>query len=250
MAFGMTNYLFIFTGLNRRSSVIRLVIRATNDCTSYLVTGRFILCNNLIILFIKLILISCYKNKGQSVFQLIVVQVYNSDPILLKLRKPLDTTDIDWMKHALALADRAEQQGEVPVGAVVVHQGKVVGEGWNQTITLNDATAHAEILALREAGKKIGNYRLLDTTLYVTLEPCTMCAGAMVHARIKRLVFGAQDLKTGAAGSVFNIVDTEQLNHRVEIERGILAECCSEKLSRFFRGRREQHKLRKKQQLK
>ena len=160
----------------------------------------------------------------------------------------MDNTDIDWMKHALLLADKAEAQGEVPVGAVVVYQGKVVGEGWNQTITLNDATAHAEILALREAGKKIGNYRLLDTTLYVTLEPCSMCAGAMVHARVKRLVYGASDLKTGAAGSVFNIVDNEQLNHRTEIEAGVLAEECSENISRFFRKRREQHKLRKKQQ--
>lgn len=162
--------------------------------------------------------------------------------------KYLDNTDIDWMKHALLLADKAEAQGEVPVGAVVVYQGEVVGEGWNQTITLNDATAHAEILALREAGKKIGNYRLLDTTLYVTLEPCSMCAGAMVHARVKRLVYGASDLKTGAAGSVFNIIDCEQLNHRAEVEAGVLAEQCSENISRFFRKRREQHKLRKKQQ--
>ncbi|WP_411990860.1 tRNA adenosine(34) deaminase TadA [Agarivorans sp. DSG3-1] len=160
----------------------------------------------------------------------------------------MEYTDIDWMNYALNLAAKAEAQGEVPVGAVVVYQGEVVGEGWNQTITLNDATAHAEVLALREAGKNIGNYRLLDTTLYVTLEPCSMCAGAMVHARVKRLVFGASDLKTGAAGSVFNIVNCEQLNHKVEIEAGVLAESCADTISRFFRKRREQHKLRKKQQ--
>ncbi|GDY28335.1 tRNA-specific adenosine deaminase [Agarivorans sp. Toyoura001] len=160
----------------------------------------------------------------------------------------MEYTDIDWMNYALNLAAKAEAQGEVPVGAVVVYQGEVVGEGWNQTITLNDATAHAEVLALREAGKKIGNYRLLDTTLYVTLEPCSMCAGAMVHARVKRLVFGASDLKTGAAGSVFSIVNCEQLNHKVEIEAGVLAESCADTISRFFRKRREQHKLRKKQQ--
>ncbi|MGY5450110.1 tRNA adenosine(34) deaminase TadA [Agarivorans sp. MS3-6] len=160
----------------------------------------------------------------------------------------LNNTDIDWMNHALKLAAYAEAQGEVPVGAVVVFQNEIVGEGWNQTISLHDATAHAEVLALREAGANIGNYRLLDTTLYVTLEPCTMCAGAMVHARVKRLVYGASDLKTGAAGSVFNIVSSECLNHRVEVEAGVLAETCGETISRFFRKRREQHKLRKKQQ--
>lgn len=160
----------------------------------------------------------------------------------------MENTDIDWMNYALRLAEKAEAQGEVPVGAVVVYQGEVVGEGWNQTITLNDATAHAEVLALRQAGEKLGNYRLLDTTLYVTLEPCSMCAGAMVHARVKRLVFGASDLKTGAAGSVFNIVDNDNLNHRVSVEAGVLEAVCSEHISRFFRKRREQHKLRKKQQ--
>ncbi|WP_427979796.1 tRNA adenosine(34) deaminase TadA [Agarivorans sp.] len=160
----------------------------------------------------------------------------------------MENTDIDWMNYALRLAEKAEAQGEVPVGAVVVYQNEVVGEGWNQTIALNDATAHAEVLALRQAGEKLGNYRLLDTTLYVTLEPCSMCAGAMVHARVKRLVFGASDLKTGAAGSVFNIVDNDHLNHRVCIEAGVLEAVCSERISRFFRKRREQHKLRKKQQ--
>lgn len=146
--------------------------------------------------------------------------------------------DIQFMRRALELADRAAEEGEVPVGAVVVKAGKIVGEGWNRPIVSNDPTAHAEIQALRQAAERIGNYRLIDTTLYVTLEPCAMCAGAMVHARIQRLVFSARDPKTGAAGSVMNLVQHPQLNHQVDITEGVLAEVSSEKLRQFFRNRR------------
>jgi tRNA(adenine34) deaminase len=142
--------------------------------------------------------------------------------------------DIDWMQYALKLAERAQQEGEVPVGAVLVLNDEIIGEGWNRPIAAHDPTAHAEIMALRAGAEKLGNYRLNDTTLYVTLEPCIMCAGAMVHARIKRLVFGASDPKTGAVGSVFDILCFPQLNHRVDSVGGILAEECSAILSSFF----------------
>jgi tRNA(adenine34) deaminase len=146
--------------------------------------------------------------------------------------------DQRFMREALAMADRAEAAGEVPVGAVLVAGDEVIGSGWNRTITDADPTAHAEIVALREAGAAIGNYRLGGTTLYVTLEPCPMCAGAMVHARIERLVFGAADPKTGAAGSVFDLVPGARHNHRVEVTGGCLAEICGERLRAFFRNRR------------
>lgn len=146
--------------------------------------------------------------------------------------------DIDWMQHALKLAERAQQEGEVPVGAVLVLNDEIIGEGWNRPIAAHDPTAHAEIMALRAGAAKLGNYRLNDTTLYVTLEPCVMCAGAMVHARIKRLVFGANDPKAGAIKSVFNILDSARLNHRVEYVGGILADECGAILSRFFEARR------------
>ena len=143
------------------------------------------------------------------------------------------------MRQAIARAKLAEQEGEIPVGAIVVYQGKVIGEGWNQPIGRHDPTAHAEILALRDAGRWIENYRLVDTTIYVTLEPCPMCAGAMIHARIKRLVFGALDPKSGAAGSVINLVGTEQgLNHKIDVQAGVLADECGEHLRAFFRSRR------------
>lgn len=154
--------------------------------------------------------------------------------------------DHKWMSYAMALAKKAESINEIPVGAVVVLDGKVIGEGWNQSICLHDATAHAEMIALREAGKSIENYRLLDATLYVTLEPCAMCAGAMVHSRIKRLVYGATDLKTGAAGSVFNLVAHAQLNHQVEVQAGIYAEETGNMLSQFFKRRRKEKKQLKK----
>ena len=142
------------------------------------------------------------------------------------------------MHHALVLAQRAEEHGEVPVGAVLVRDNRIIGEGWNCPISARDPTAHAEIQAIRAAGQQIGNYRLVGSTLYVTLEPCAMCAGAIIHARIQRVVFGAADPKSGAAGSVFNILPGHQLNHRVECQGGLLTEACSTLLSIFFRARR------------
>ena len=143
-----------------------------------------------------------------------------------------------WMRHALMLAQRAWDEGEVPVGAVLVHNNRVIGEGWNRPIGRHDPTAHAEIMALRQGGLVLQNYRLLDTTLYVTLEPCVMCAGAMVHGRIGTLVFGARDLKTGAAGSLMDVLHHPGMNHRVEIVDGTLSDECSGMLSEFFRQRR------------
>lgn len=154
----------------------------------------------------------------------------------------LSELDQQWMQYALTLADKAEAQGEIPVGAVLIRDKQIIGEGWNQSITLNDPSAHAEMLAIRQAGKLIGNYRLINTTLYVTLEPCPMCAGLLVHSRIQRLVFGAPDLKTGAAGSVMDLLRNERLNHQVEVTEGVLAAQCADKLSSFFRHRRAQKK--------
>ncbi|MCE0556174.1 tRNA adenosine(34) deaminase TadA [Motilimonas sp. E26] len=153
--------------------------------------------------------------------------------------------DEKWMRHALLLADKAQAVGEIPVGAVLVKDNQVIGEGWNQSISLNDPCAHAEIIALRQAGANINNYRLLDTTLYVTLEPCPMCAGAMVHGRVGRLVYGAADAKTGSAGSAFNLVASDKLNHNLDVCAGVLSEQCSEKISAFFRQRRAEHKALK-----
>ncbi|WP_318376225.1 tRNA adenosine(34) deaminase TadA [Enterobacter sp.] len=151
-----------------------------------------------------------------------------------------------WMRHALTLAQRAWDEGEVPVGAVLVHNNQVIGEGWNRPIGRHDPTAHAEIMALRQGGLVQQNYRLLDTTLYVTLEPCVMCAGAMVHSRIGRLIFGARDAKTGAAGSLIDVLHHPGMNHRVEIMEGILGEECAGMLSAFFRARRAEKKALKK----
>lgn len=147
-----------------------------------------------------------------------------------------------WMRHALDLARRAWAQGEVPVGAVLVQNDRVIGEGWNRPIGQHDPTAHAEIMALRQGGKVLENYRLLDTTLYVTLEPCVMCAGAMVHSRITRLVYGAHDIKSGAAGSLLDVLGHPGMNHQVELHSGVLSEECAAMLSDFFRMRREQKK--------
>ena len=146
--------------------------------------------------------------------------------------------DTRFMRRALELARCAGAAGEVPVGAVVVLDQEIVGEGSNRPIGLSDPTAHAELLALREAGERIGNYRLVGATLYVTLEPCAMCAGAMIHARIERLVYGATDPKSGAAGSVFDLTGSEMLNHRIEVTAGVLAEECGQLLRDFFRARR------------
>ncbi len=147
--------------------------------------------------------------------------------------------DLIFMKRALELAQRAAKVEEVPVGAVVVSpEGKILGEGFNQPVHLKDPSAHAEILALREAAQKLGNYRLLGCTIYVTLEPCPMCAGALVYARLKRLVFGAHDPKSGACGSLYNLVQDPRLNHRLEVESGLLAEEAALLLRDFFRTRR------------
>src|SRR5579859_3500147 len=142
------------------------------------------------------------------------------------------------MREALALARYAEAAGEVPVGAVLVKDGAVIASGWNHPIGAHDPTAHAEIVTLRAAAKAIGNYRLTDTTLYVTLEPCAMCAGALVHARVRRLVYGAADPKAGAAGSVFDLTQAKALNHQLQVEGGVLAEECAELLRGFFMARR------------
>lgn len=148
------------------------------------------------------------------------------------------TQDLQYMRRALMLAQHAEQAGEVPVGAVVVLNGEVIGEGWNQPIVTHDPSAHAEMVALRAAARQIKNYRLTGATLYVTLEPCAMCAGAIVHARIARVVYGATDPKAGAAGSVFSLLDSDRLNHRAETVGGVLGGECSELLKNFFQGRR------------
>jgi tRNA(adenine34) deaminase len=149
-----------------------------------------------------------------------------------------ETDDEAWMRHAFRLAERAEVLGEVPIGAVVVKDGRCLGEGWNSPIVTKDPTAHAEIIALREAGKAIGNYRLIDATLYVTLEPCVMCMGAISHARIKRLVFGAFDPKRGAVCHALSLTDAPFLNHRVAWLGGVLEAECSALLKSFFKVRR------------
>ena len=143
-----------------------------------------------------------------------------------------------WMRRALQLAERARAEGEVPVGAVLVSGDDCIGEGWNKPVSSHDPSAHAEITALRTGAAQLRNYRLPGTTLYVTLEPCAMCAGAIVLARIKRLVYAAADPRTGAAGSVFNILESAQLNHRVELTGGILEQEAAKLLQTFFRKRR------------
>ena len=150
----------------------------------------------------------------------------------------MEADDLTFMRRALELAREAESAGEVPVGAVLVADGRIVGEGWNRPIGDCDPTAHAEMIALRCGARELGSYRLTGTTLYVTLEPCAMCAGAMVHARVGRLVFAATDPRAGAAGSVFNIVQHPMLNHRIECTAGVLAEECAATLRGFFQLRR------------
>jgi tRNA(adenine34) deaminase len=147
-------------------------------------------------------------------------------------------TDVDYMRRALELSLSAESQGEVPVGAVLVLGDRIVAEGANRPIASNDPTAHAEIEALRSGGQVLGSYRLTDTILYVTLEPCAMCAAAIVHARVRRLVFGAWDPRAGAAGSIVDVFTLPGLNHRVDVFGGVLAEECSQRLRQFFAGRR------------
>lgn len=150
---------------------------------------------------------------------------------------PFDT-DEQCMKHAMRLARKAEAAGEVPVGAVIVKAGELIGEGWNHPISSHDATAHAEIMALRCAGDKLGNYRLPGSELFVTLEPCPMCVGAMLHARIERVVFAASDPKTGALGGAFNLLEVAPHNHGFEVEAGVMADEARELLQAFFKSRR------------
>lgn len=147
--------------------------------------------------------------------------------------------DERWMARALVLARQAAEQGEVPVGAVLVKEGTILAEAYNRPIGSCDPTAHAEILTLRLAAAHVGNYRLPGSTLYVTLEPCPMCAGALVHARVGRVVFGAQDPRSGAAGTVFNLLQGDQLNHRAQVEGGVLKDDCAGLLLEFFRARRQ-----------
>lgn len=149
-----------------------------------------------------------------------------------------EQADIHWMKAAIQLAERAARAGEVPVGAVLIRQDDIIGSGWNRPIAANDPTAHAEIMAIREAAANLKNYRLIGTTLYVTLEPCLMCTGAMVHARIQRLVYAAADPKRGAVNSICQAFESQGLNHIVQAEGGVMASECSSLLQAFFRERR------------
>ena len=165
--------------------------------------------------------------------------VANQESSSVDLEPARRYSDADYMTQALALAARAADEGEVPVGALLVRDGEVIGEGWNRPIGGQDPTAHAEIQALRDAARRVGNYRLPGSTLYVTLEPCVMCAGAIVHARVERVVYGAADPKAGACGSVFDLLPSdERFNHRTLCAGGVLAEDCGERLRAFFRSRR------------
>lgn len=155
------------------------------------------------------------------------------------IQSEISKTDEIWMQEALRCAQRALEIGEVPVGAVVVCGGTIVGRGWNRNIVDSDPTAHAEVIALREAGAAIGNHRLVDCDLFATIEPCPMCAGALVHARIRRLIYGADDPKAGAVHSVVRVLNHPSLNHSLEIRGGVLAGQCAEILQQFFRSRRQ-----------
>jgi tRNA(adenine34) deaminase len=150
--------------------------------------------------------------------------------------------DEQFMRRAIELAALAEAQGEVPVGAVLVKDGEIIAEGWNESIGQRDATAHAEMQTLRKGGQVLENYRLLDTTLYVTLEPCPMCAGALLHSRVKRVVYGAPDLKAGAAGTVLNLFEHQAAYHYADVEHGLLEEECRTQLQSFFKRRRKEKK--------
>ena len=148
------------------------------------------------------------------------------------------------MQQAIQLAKKAAGEDEVPVGAIIVKDNQLIAEGWNQSIQSHDPSAHAEIMAIRNAGQVLNNYRLIDTTMYVTLEPCSMCVGAMIHARVKKLVFGASDLKTGATGSAINLIHDSIHNHKVDVVSGVLEEESKQLLQQFFKRKRE---LKKKQ---
>jgi tRNA(adenine34) deaminase len=153
--------------------------------------------------------------------------------------------DRRFMQRAMELANHAESEGEVPVGAVLVRGGEIIAEGWNQSIGNHDATAHAEMQVIRKAGQSLENDRRLDTTLYVTLEPCPMCAGALLHSRVKRIVFGAPDLKAGAAGTVLNLFESQASYHYADVESGLLEEECRHQLQAFFKRRRKEIKQKK-----
>jgi tRNA(adenine34) deaminase len=153
-------------------------------------------------------------------------------------QRPTTASDELWMEEALRAAQRALEDGEVPVGAIVVCDGKIIARGWNRNLTDADPTAHAEIVALREAGAAVGNHRMAECDLFATIEPCPMCAGALVHARIKRLVYGADDPKAGAVQSVMQVLNHPQLNHKIEVRNGVLAGRCAELLQTFFKKRR------------
>ena len=157
---------------------------------------------------------------------------------VLTLNTKQITRDESWMSKVLNLAQHVESAGEVPVGALLVLNNECVAEGWNQPITNNDPSAHAEIIALRAAGQVLNNYRLVDSTLYVTLEPCVMCAGAIINARVARVVFGAYDPKAGAAGSVFDVLSSNRLNHSPEVYGGVLESQCADQLQSFFKDKR------------
>jgi tRNA(adenine34) deaminase len=148
------------------------------------------------------------------------------------------TSDLESMREAVAEARKAAAAGEVPIGAVMVCRGEIIARGQNSVIRSSDPTAHAEIMALRQAARTFGNYRLLGCTLYVTLEPCAMCAGALIHARVERLVYGSPDPKAGACGSVLSVINHPQLNHQMHVQQGVLAEPCGELLRTFFKERR------------
>ena len=146
--------------------------------------------------------------------------------------------ELEYMQRAFELAQEARAHDEVPVGAVIVYEDQIIGEGWNQPISSNDPSAHAEIVALRQAGQTLNNYRLPGAVMYVTLEPCAMCAGALVHARIAKLVYAVDDPKTGACGSVFNLLQTNELNHKVETAKGVMEEECRALIQDFFKAKR------------
>jgi len=151
----------------------------------------------------------------------------------------MEYTDEYWMQQAIELARKAASEDEVPVGAVIVKDNQLISEGWNQPIQKHDPSAHAEMMAIRNAGQSLENYRLIDTTLYVTLEPCSMCVGAMIHARVKRLVFAAYDAKTGAAGSAINLIHEPLHNHKLEVVGGVLEAECKQLLQDFFKKKRK-----------
>lgn len=163
----------------------------------------------------------------------------------VKLPPPPSKEQKKWMQHALKLAQKAEQEGEVPVGAVIIEDGKIIGEGWNQTIQLNDPTAHAEMVALRKAGQTKQNYRLNNLTMFVTLEPCAMCAGALVHSRLSKIIIASKDPRTGCAGSLMNLLQHDSLNHKLEIEFGLLQQESSQLISQFFKNKRQNKSFNK-----